>query len=421
VSKTSVNDVLKEGGRGVSGSRRAQWLSGTMVVIEIALTLVLLAGAGLMAKSFLKLYSRDLGIRADYLLTMRVALPNAKYSTPEARLGFFDRLRPRLDALPGAESVAAATSVPPQGSGQRHLEIEGRPVEPGRERTSVTTVTIDQTFFDTVGAPVVRGRNFTAADGAPGSETVLVNPRFVSEHMPGEDPIGRRIRFVARESAANTPPGGWRTIVGISPALIHNNPRDTAPAAVVYLPFRQESPGFAYLLVRSRLEPAVMINAVRREVQAIDPDQPVFTFQTIAQMLRQQQWPYRVFGTVFGIFAVIALTLAAVGLYAVMAYSVTQRTQEIGVRMALGAAGRHVSWLILRRGIVQLGIGLTLGIAGAWFASRALRPILFDTPPNDPATFVGISLLLSIVALSACLVPARRATRLDPLVALRRE
>ena len=195
----------------------------------------------------------------------------------------------------------------------------------------------------------------------------------------------------------------------------------TASASVVYLPFRQESPGFAFLLVRSRLVPAVMINAVRREVQALDPDQPVLTFQTIAQMLRQQQWPYRVFGTVFGIFAVIALTLAAVGLYAVMAYSVTQRTQEIGVRMALGAAGRQVSWLILRRGIVQLVIGLTLGIAGAWFTSGALRPILFDTPPNEPSTFVGISLLLSVVALAACVIPARRATRLDPLVALRRD
>jgi ABC-type antimicrobial peptide transport system permease subunit len=163
------------------------------------------------------------------------------------------------------------------------------------------------------------------------------------------------------------------------------------------------------------------MNAVRREVQAIDQDQPVFTVQTMSQLLAQQQWPFRVFGTVFASFAVIALVLAAVGLYAVMAYSVTQRTQEIGVRMALGAVGRQVSWLILRRGLVQLVIGLTLGLSGGWFASRALRPLLVQVAPNDPITFVGITLLLTVVALAACLIPARRATRLDPLTALRRD
>ena len=163
------------------------------------------------------------------------------------------------------------------------------------------------------------------------------------------------------------------------------------------------------------------MNAIRREVQAIDPDQPVYTAQTIEQLLAQQQWPIRVFGTLFAIFALIALVLAAVGLYAVMAYSVTQRTQEIGVRMALGAAGRDVSWLILRRGLIQLVVGLTIGLAGAWFTSQALRPLLVQVTPNDPMTFAAISMLLSLVALAACLVPARRATRLDPLVALRRD
>ena len=421
VSKTSVNEVLKEGGRGTSGSRRAQWLSGTMVVIEIALTIVLLAGAGLMVRSFLKLYSQNLGIRSDYLLTMRVQLPNTKYPNAEARQQFFERLAPRLEGVPGAESVAITTSVPPEGSGQRDVEIDGRPIAAGTERRAVTTVTISPTFFDTVGAPVLRGRAFGANDGTPGAETVVVNPNFVSEFFPAEDPIGRRIRFPEREPKPGTPPAVWRTIVGISPALKHGAPRNMPPPSVVYVPLRQEPTGFAVLVVRSRVDPALMVNSVRREVQAIDQDQPVYTVLTIAQILKQQQWPFRVFGTVFGIFAVIALVLAAVGLYAVMAYSVTQRTQEIGVRMALGAAGHQVSWLILRRGIIQLAIGLTCGIAGAWFTSRALRPILFQTTPNDPATFVGVSLLLAIVALAACLIPARRATRLDPLVALRRD
>ena len=430
VSRTSVNEVLKEGGRGTSGSRRAQWISSVMVVLEIALTIILLVGAGLMARSFLSLYSQDIGIRTDYLMTMRLGLPSTKYKTPESRREFFDRLGPRLEAVPGAEAVAMATNVPPQGGGRRDLEIDGRPLASGTERPAVTTVTISPTFFETVGAQLQRGRTFGPSDGAPGSETVIINQRFASEFFPGEDPIGRRIRFPPREAKPGSPPpppgsdpraADWRIIVGISPPIRHGSPQDAEPPSVVYIPIRQEPSGFAYLLIRSRLEPGVIMNAVRREVQAIDQDQPVFTVQTMEQLLAQQQWPFRVFGTVFAIFAIIALVLAAVGLYAVMAYSVTQRTQEIGVRMALGAVGRHVSWLILRRGLIQLVIGLTLGLSGAWFASVALRPLLVRVTPNDPVTFVGITLLLTIVALAACLIPARRATRLDPLVALRRD
>jgi ABC-type antimicrobial peptide transport system permease subunit len=175
------------------------------------------------------------------------------------------------------------------------------------------------------------------------------------------------------------------------------------------------------LLVRSRLEPGAIMNAVRREVQAIDPDQPVFTVETMDQTLRQLRWPYRVFGSLFAIFAIIALVMSAVGLYAVMAYSVAQRTTEIGVRMALGADGRSVSWLILRRGLLQLTLGLTLGLAGAFGLSRVLRTLLVQVTPTDPVTFVTITVILTSVAIAACLLPARRATRVDPLVALRAE
>ncbi|HET7220119.1 MAG TPA: ABC transporter permease [Vicinamibacterales bacterium] len=421
VTRTSVNDVLKEGGRGNSGGRRAQWMSSIMVVVEIALTIVLLVGAGLMTRSFLKLYSQDIGIKSAYLLTMRLQLPERKYPKPEMRQEFYDRLAPRLAAIPGAESVAISTNVPPQGGGRRDLEIDGRPVDAGATRPTTTSVIVGPTFFETIGAPLRRGRAFTAGDGAPGSEAVIVNQRFVAAFFPGEDPIGRRIRFPEREPRPGDPPPVWSTIVGIGPDIRHGSPQDAEPPAAVYLPLRQESPRFAVLLVRSRVEPAVIMNAVRREVQAIDQDQPVYSVQTVEQMLAQQQWPFRVFGTIFALLAAIALALAAVGLYAVMAYSVTQRTQEIGVRMALGAAGHQVSWLILRRGMIQLAIGLTIGLAGAWVAARVLRPLLVQIAPNDPGTFVAISTLLTIVALAACLIPARRATRLDPLVALRQE
>jgi predicted permease len=430
VSRTSVNEVLKEGGRGNSSGRRARWMSGTMVVVEIALTIILLTGAGVMTKSFLNLYRDDIGIKTDYLMTMRLVLPNTKYPKPEMRQEFLDRLAPRLASVPGAESVALATNIPPQGGGRRLLEIEGGKQKPGTDWPEVTTVTAGPNYFATLGAPIRVGRDFNDNDGKAGFESVVINQRFVQLMFPGEDPIGRRIRFPARQpnapaptgpAAANQTPPVWRTIVGVVPTLRHGSPQDAEPPAVAYIPLRQESPGFAMLLVRSRVDPSVIMTAVRREVQAIDQDQPVFTVQTMDQLLAQQRWPFVVFGTVFVVFAVIALVLAAVGLYAVMAYSVTQRTQEIGVRMALGAGAPQVSWLILRRGLIQLAIGLTIGLSGAWFATAALPSQIVGPSPNDPRMFSIVTGILIVVAISACLLPTRRATRLDPLVALRNE
>ena len=379
-----------------------------------------------MMRSFLALYSQDLGFKTAYLMTMRLILPNTKYPKPEVRQEFFDRLTPRLAGIAGAESVSIATGVPPQGGGNRLLEIEGRPHSDGTQRPEVTTVTVSPSYFETLGAAIRRGRAFNENDGTPGAENVIVNERFVVQHFGNEDPIGRRIRFPQRPPPpGQTPPTNqtpvvWRTIVGISPTIRHGSPQDAQPPAAVYIPLRQESPGFAILVVRSRVDPGVIMAAVRREVQMIDPDQPVFTVQTLDQMLEQQRWPFTVFGTVFAILAGIGLTLAAVGLYAVMAYAVTQRTQEIGVRMALGAAGRQVSWLILRRGIIQLTIGLAIGLTGAWYASKVL-PNFVRVAPDDASNLVWIAIILTVVGLAASIIPARRATRLDPLVALRAE
>jgi predicted permease len=429
VTKTNVNEVLKEGGRGNAGGVRARWLTGTMVVLELALTLVLLVGAGLMVRSFLKVYTLDLGIRTDNLMSMRMQLPDNKYPTPEARRAFYDRLAPRLAAVPGADSVSLTTGVPPFGGGRRGVDIEGRPVRKADEEApQVTTITISPAFFETVGVQMRRGRAFKETDGAAGSETVIINERFATQYFSGEDPIGRRIKFVQNPpppgqpaSATQPPPQPWRTIVGICPTIRHANPTDAEPPPVAYLPYRQDPPAFVTLLVRSRLDPGAMMNAVRREVQIVDQDQPVFTVQTMDQMLAQAMWPYRVFGSLFAIFAVIALVMSAVGLYAVMAYSVTQRTAEIGVRMALGAEGRQVSWLVLKRGLLQLAIGLTLGLAGAFGLSRVLRTVLVQITPTDPLTFGLITGILSAVAIAACVVPARRATLVDPLIALRAE
>jgi predicted permease len=393
-----------------------------MVVAELALTIVLLVGAGLMVRSFLKLYTLDIGIRTEHLMTMRMQLPEVKYATPETRRVFFERLEPRLAAIPGVEAIALTTSVPPFGSGSRTFEIEGRRWRKAEEEPPrVSVVTISPRFFDAVAVTMRRGRIFHELDGAPGSETVIINERLAAQFFTGEDPIGKRLRFTEREPPAGQPAPVWRTIVGISPVIRHSSPQDAEPTAVAYVPYRQDTPGFTSLLVRSRLPPGSVMDAVRREVQAIDQDQPVFTIQTLDQMLAQARWPFRVFGSLFAIFAVIALVLSSVGLYAVMAYSVTQRTQEIGVRMALGAQGRQVSWLILKRGLIQLAMGVTLGLAGATALSQVLGTLLVQITPTDPLTFAGITTLLTLVSIAACLLPARRATRVDPLVALRAE
>jgi predicted permease len=425
VTRTNVHDVLKEGGRGNAGSVRARWLSGTMVVLELALTLVLLVGAGLMIRSFLKLYALDLGIRTEHLMTMQLDLPQLKYPTIESRRAFYDRLGPRLASLPGNDAVAFTTSVPPFGLWRRPLEIEGRPVRrPEDPAPEVGFVTISPEFFDTVGVQLRRGHGFGAQDGSPGVETAIINERLAAELFAGVDPIGRRIKFPTPPSTPGQPPQPaepWRTIIGVVPTLRHGNARETLPPQAVYVPARQEAPRSVTLIVRSRLEPGSVMNAVRREVQAVDPDQPIYEMRTMEDALSRNMWPYRVFGTLFALFAAIGLLMSAVGLYAVMAYSVTQRTPEIGVRMAMGAVGSQVSWLILKRGLMQLALGLTLGLLAAFGVSRVMRTLLVQVTPTDPATFIVITVILTIVAIAACLVPARRATRVDPLVALRSE
>jgi predicted permease len=420
VSKTNINDVLKEAGRGSVGGGRTRWFSSSLVVFELALTMALLAGAGLMVRSFLKLYSLDVGIRTEHLLTMRVRLPATQYPDAEARRAFYGKVEPRVASIPGIEAVAITTAVPPSGSRQRSIEIEGRPADAADGPMDVSSVTISPRFFEVAGVSLRRGRSFDPRDGGAGLETVIINEQVAKDFFRGEDPIGQRLRF-AMSGTPGQPLDVWRTIVGISPSIRQGSSRTTEPTPAVYLPYRQDPPEGAALLVRSQLAPGSVMEAIRRAVQAIDQDQPVFTIQTLDEMLAQDRWPFRVFGGLFAIFAVIALVLSSVGLYAVMAYSVAQRTQEIGVRMALGAAREQVAWLVLRRGIVQLAIGLTVGLAGALALSRLLGSVIVQVTPTDPLTFIGITLLLTSVSIAACLIPARRATRIDPLVALRAE
>jgi predicted permease len=421
ISKRGSSEVLKEGGRGSVGRARARWFTGGIVVAELALSLVLLAGAGLMVRSFLKLYVMDVGFPTDGLMTLRMQLPAFKYADGQARLAFFERLEPRLSAIPGVRAAALTTGVPPFDGGERLVQID-RPALAAKEQPRfVSIVTITPHFFDVVRVPLSRGRTFGETDGSSGSKTVIINERFASEFFSGEDPIGWRLRFLERGTTPDASGAPWRTIIGVVPSIRHGSPQDAYRNAVVYLPYREEAPAGASLMIRSALPRGILMDAVRREVRSIDPEQPVFTIRTMEEMQAESRWPHRVFGSSFALFAVIALVLSSVGLYAVMAYSVTQRTPEIGMRMALGAQRQQVIWLILKRGLAQLAMGLTVGLAGALALSRVLRGVLVDITPSDPITFATITIILAAVSVGACLVPARRATRIDPLVALRAE
>ena len=274
-----------------------------------------------------------------------------------------------------------------------------------------------------------RGRALSNDDGLPGRENVVVNQRFVAMHFAGEDPIGRRIGFApppsaASESATTKPPATWFTIVGIAPTVRQRGAQLPNPDPVVYLPVRFE-PGLATnVILRTRTgseSPAALAGLMRTELAAIDPDLPLFAVRTMNENIARETWPYTVFGSMFALFAFIALLLSAVGLYAVTAYSVTQRTQEIGVRMALGAQARQVWWLFMRRMLVLLSVGVTVGLAGAVGVGKLLESFLVGAGPYDPITLGAIAALLSVVAAAASFWPAQRATRLDPVAALRYE
>jgi len=422
VSKTNLNEILKESGRGNAGGRRARWMASSMVVAELALTIVLLAGAGLMIRSFMKLYVMNIGVDTSRMLTMRISLPDKKYPTPEKRRLFYESLLPHLAAVPGVAASSIASAPPGNGAGSRGIEFQGRPEADPKKVPQVTAMYVSERYFDTLGVTPRQGRLLTEADGNPGAEAIVVNARFAAQYYPGEDVLGKRIRFKAPTTGPDAQKlKPWMTIVGVTPSIRQRNVQDVDPDAVIYASYRLDAPGGTAILVRGQGDPAALTSAVREAVQATDPDQPVFGVRTMDQTLAEQRWPYRVFGTMFTIFAIIALVLSSVGIYAVTAYSVTQRTQEIGVRMALGARPSQVSWLILRQGLLQLAIGLTLGTAGALAAAPVLQTLLVQIKPTDPVTLAGIGVVFGIVTVCACLIPARRATKLDPLAALRIE
>ena len=419
VSKTNVNEVLKEGGRTGAGSIRTRWWTNALIVGELALTLVLLGGAGFMMRSFVMLYRQEVGVDISPLVTATISMPDRKYHENDQRVNFYRQLEDRLNTIGSVEAAAVATNAPGVGGGSRGIVIDGQPPNAGAQAPTVTTLTVGPRYFDAIGAKILRGRALDANDGLPGQDNIVVNQRFASMHLGPEDPVGRRVGFV--EPDASKPPANWFTIVGVSQTVRQRSMTQYDPDPVIYLSNRFQPGLNAGVIVRSRAGAAAITPMLRAELRAIDSDLPLFQIQPLEQLLARQRWQYTIFGSMLGFFAFIALLLSAVGLYAVTAYSVTQRTQEVGLRMALGAQTSQVLWLFVRRVLVHLSIGLVLGLAGAVAVGRLLQGVLVRTSSSDPVTLGAVVIVLVTVALAACTWPARRATRLDPVVALRYE
>jgi putative ABC transport system permease protein len=416
VSKTNVNEVLKEGGRGQAGGVRARRFTSAMVVVQLALTLVLLAGAGLMVRSFLALYRLDLGIDGARLIVMQLTLPERKYATLETRRLFYERLEIGLASTPGLAAAAVATQPPAGGAGRREVEIDGRSRARGTRAPNAMTLLVGDGYFEAIGAPLRLGRAFDGRDGLAGAERAIVNEEFAARLFTGEDPIGRRVRLTGGPTEGVGP---WLTIVGVARNVLQGDGREAGRPPVIYLPWRQEAPRSAVIVGRSAGDPATLAVPLRQAVQRVDADLPVYNVQTFDALLAEQRWGWRVFGTLFAILAGIALMLSSIGIYAVMAYSVAQRRQEIGIRMALGASRRDIAMDVLYTALAQLAVGLSIGLAGSWGVSQLLKSLLVAGTSSDPFTFAFIIGVLVTVTLAACFVPARRAAKVDPLVALR--
>ena len=420
VSRANPNDTLKDGARG-AGSRHAGRFGGIMVVAELALTIVLLCGAGLMMRSFTALYATPAGFDVNGLTRMRMQLPPAKYPDVEARRRFYDELLPRIDAIPGFQSAAMTTAVPPlRHESWRVIIDRSEQVEDDR-RPFVSTVSVSPRYFETLGVGVARGRVIETGDSVPGSANVVINQLMADTFFPGEDPLGRQMRFVPRADEPDAPPQPWRTVVGVVPTFQQGVDDDAFRNAIVYLPYLNMPDRTASLMVRSALPPDRVMTAVRAVLKSIDADQPVFNIETIEHVFANERSIYRIFTWLFGMLAAIGLTLSAVGIYGVIAYSVTQRTQEIGVRVAIGAGRWDVAWLFLRKGLIQIGIALVIGIPVAVAVGAVARIPTVVIEPNDPVVIAGIALLISAVAVSACLIPVRKAAKVDPVIALRSE
>src|SRR5256884_577373 len=431
-SRADLQDTLKDTTRGTTGGRAR--LRQGLVVAEVALTLVMLTGAGLLLRSFHRLQQVNPGFSHERVLSFRLDLPEKKYGKEESQINFYRNLLDRLRALPGAQAVSVTSRLPFGGNDwQTSFVIEGQPEPPPHERPSMEVHLVSPDYFRAMGIPLLHGRSFTEQDDRghlrgrdlssftdgerwmSGLNTIIVDEEFARRHWPNEDAIGKRVRLPWGEK------GPMLTVVGVVGRVKLNQLNEQGGFVQAYLPFLQGPSGGMAVVIKTTQAPEALITAARQQVQALDPEQPIYDVRTLAEMRDNSIAPQRLNLTLLAVFAGVALTLAVIGLYGVLAYAVAQRQREIGVRMALGAQRRDVLGLVLGHGMRLTMIGVILGLTGAFALTRVLEGLLFETKPFDPATFLSVTVILVGVALLACWLPARRAARVQPMAALRHE
>jgi putative ABC transport system permease protein len=411
----SIDGVLRDAARGATGGVARSRLRGALVVTELALSVVLMVGAGLLIKSYRTLEGTKLGFDSKGVLTFRLTAPPAKYPRGVRRTNFFERVVERLSAMPEVAAAAAAQGTPFSGwDVQSSVNAEGRPAAGPEDEIVSLYQYVSANFLATMGVPILRGRSLLPTDRDTNNSVAVINEIFAKRVFPGQDPIGKRIRFGGADSKEP-----WITVVGVARDFHHYRlPQPMGPAT--YMPYTEYTPSTETIVLRvKRGDPISLVPTVRRLLRELDPDVPMYRIQTMEESLARSLWRQRLQGEVLGVFAALAIVLATVGIYGVISYAVMQRTREFGVRVALGAQRRDVIGLVLADGGRLALIGVAIGVGGAILLTRLIRTLLYEVTPTDAQVFVGVSVGLAVVALVASYVPALRATRVDPVVAMR--
>ncbi|HXO20254.1 MAG TPA: ABC transporter permease [Thermoanaerobaculia bacterium] len=412
-----LNESLKEGGRAVAGGGRARLARQLLVLAEVALALVLLVGAGLLMKSFSRLRSIDPGFRPAGVLTMEIAPSELKLPDAARQTVFYRQLLERVRSLPGVQKAATAFPLPLGGNGFiLTFSVAGRPEPPPNHEPSANVRIVSPDFFQALGVRLLKGRAFTEQDRPESVPVAVINHSMAEKIWPGEDPLGKRFTFGNPQKKDVK----WLTVVGVAADVRHAQ-LSKEPGMEAYWSQLQDPERTATLVVRAAAEPERLAAPIRREIQAMDRDLPVFQVRTMEEIVSESLAQSRFSTVLLGLFAGLALVLASLGVYAVVSYSVSQRTHEIGIRMALGAHRENVLALVIRQGMTVVLAGIVLGLGGAFLATRELAGLVYGVSTKDPATFASVTVVLAFVALAANYLPARRATRVDPLVALRQE
>jgi len=415
LAKVDLHGSLKDGGYGTLGGRRSLRLSSMLVAFEMALCVMLLAGAGLMIRSTANLYRTPIGVNTANVLTMLVNLPEAKYPRQEDLMRFHQTLVRRLDALPGVKAAAVVSNLPLGHWIPYSYELEGAAPSGGR-LPSLAAIVATADSFGVWQVQARRGRLFTNAESESPTPLAVINQSLAAKFWPGEDPLGRRLRLFVNDRAQP-----WLSVIGVIPDILQDNRHPLEHSPVIYVPWAEAPQRIAYVVARTAVPPSTLAHAFRSEVQQVDGGLAVYQLRSLEDRIAENRLTTSLFGAICTVFAAVALVLASIGLYSVTAHAVSQRMQEFGIRLALGGTSADILGLVFRQGLRPLAIGLMAGLPLALFVTRLLRTLLAGVSPGDPATFVVAATVLVLAGLAGCVIPARRAVRADPVVVLRSE